>query len=71
MVSLAATAGALFAYPFNYWMARRGFTTWPRQISAGGEAKQAMPSLRSAWWALLLSMVVLVASMGLALATLS
>jgi CubicO group peptidase (beta-lactamase class C family) len=71
MVSLAAMVGALFAYPFNHWMAYRGFITWPGPIEAGGEAKQVMPSLRSAWWALLSSIVVFVASMGLALTTLA
>ena len=71
MISLAATAGALFAYPFNYWLAHRGFLYWPAQIAPDREARLTMPSLRSAWWVLLLSIVVLVASMGLTLTALS
>jgi hypothetical protein len=71
MVSLAAMAGALFAYPFNTWMARRGFTIWPGRIAVDGEARQAMPSLRSAWWALLLSIVLLIASLGLTVQSIS
>lgn len=29
MISLAAMAGALIAYPASYWLSRRGFATWP------------------------------------------
>ena len=71
MVSLAAMAGALFAYPFNYWMARRGFLCWPGRLTVDGEARPAMPSLRSAWWALLLSIVLLIASLGLTVQSIS
>jgi CubicO group peptidase (beta-lactamase class C family) len=71
MVSLAAMAGALVTYPFNYWMARRGFLCWPGRLAIDGEARQAMPSLRSAWWALLLSIVVLIASLGLTVQSIS
>ncbi len=71
MVSLAAMSGVLFAYPFNYWMARRGFLPWPGRIAVDGEARQAMPSLRSAWWALLLSIVLFIASLGLTVQSIS
>jgi CubicO group peptidase (beta-lactamase class C family) len=71
MVSLGAMAGVLFAYPFNTWMARRGFLSWPARIAVDGEARQAMPSLRSAWWALLLSIVLLIASLGLTVQSIS
>jgi CubicO group peptidase (beta-lactamase class C family) len=71
MVSLGAMAGGLFAYPFNTWMARRGFLSWPARIAVDGEARQAMPSLRSAWWALLLSIVLLIASLGLTVQSIS
>lgn len=67
MISMAAMAGALVAYPFNQWMARRGFVIWPGRIAADEEEEQATPSLRSAWWALVLSIAVFVAAMGLAL----
>jgi hypothetical protein len=52
-------------------MARRGFLSWPGRIAVGGEARQAMPSLRSAWWALLLSIVLLIASLGLTVQSIS
>jgi CubicO group peptidase (beta-lactamase class C family) len=70
MVSLSAMAGAIFAYPFNYWLARRGFLIWPGPGAVEGKAGQAMPSLRTAWWALLLSAAVLVGSMALAVSAL-
>jgi CubicO group peptidase (beta-lactamase class C family) len=65
MVSLAAMAGALVAYPFHYWMARRGFLSWHGRISVDDKDRPAVPSLRSAWWALLLSIVLLIGSLGL------
>jgi CubicO group peptidase (beta-lactamase class C family) len=71
MISVAALAGGLVLYPFNFWLARRGFLIWHSRIAAGAETGPAMPSLRSAWWALLLSVATLVASMGLTLAMLS
>jgi CubicO group peptidase (beta-lactamase class C family) len=65
MVSLAAMAAALVAYPFHHWMARRGFLPWAGRISVDDKARPAVPSLRTAWWALLLSIVLLIASLGL------
>ncbi|MGD8794257.1 MAG: serine hydrolase, partial [Anaerolineae bacterium] len=51
LLALAAALGALVAYPFHLWLARRGL--------------EAAPSLRTAWAGLLLSLVLLVASLGL------
>lgn len=71
MISLSATGGAILVCPFNYWMARRGFLVWPGPPLASGEAMKLLPSLRNAWWAVLLSLAVLAASMGLALGALA
>jgi CubicO group peptidase (beta-lactamase class C family) len=71
MISLAAMAGALLAYPINYWLARRGFATWPVAPGEEDGARPGTPSLRSAWWAPLAGIVVLVAALGLALTALS
>jgi hypothetical protein len=74
-VSLGAVTGALIAYPFNLWMARRGFSFWPVQEAATGQSThdsdRVAPSLRSAWGALLLSLVLLVASLGLTIQSLA
>lgn len=48
MVSLAAMVGALVAYPFNYWLARRGSMYVPGRIAVDGGGPRAMPSLHSA-----------------------
>ena len=71
MICLGAMAGALVAYPIGYWLARRGFATWP--VPPGGECgvERGNPSLRSAWWAPLAGIVVLVAALGLAMMAMS
>ncbi|MEJ2209468.1 MAG: DUF4396 domain-containing protein, partial [Anaerolineae bacterium] len=71
MIGTAATAGVLLAYPINYWLARRGFATWPVAPGEDGGDRPGAPSLRSAWWAPLAGIVVLVAALGLALTALS
>ena len=74
-VSLGAVTGALIAYPFNLWMARHGFSFWPVQVTATAESthdsRRVTPSLRSAWGALLFSLVLLVASLGLTIQSLA
>lgn len=71
MISLAAMVGALVAYPFNYWLARRGSLHYPGRIAVDSGERRAMPSLRIASWTLFFSIIVLTAAMGLALATLA
>jgi len=74
-VSMGAVAGALIAYPFNLWMARRGFSFWPVQVTATGQSThdshRVTLSLRSVWGALLFSLVLLVASLGLTIQNLA
>jgi uncharacterized membrane protein len=62
IVGLAALAGALLAYPFHLWLAYRGLDGGVTpQVAVG----RPTPSLRNAWAALLLSVALLVASLGL------
>jgi hypothetical protein len=70
VIVLGALAGALTVYPFNAWMARRGFSWWPAKLFAGREIDReqgavALPCLRHAWGALLLSCVFLAGSIVL------
>ena len=70
VVVLGTLAGSLTVYPFNAWMARRGFSWWPVQSFAGREIEReqgavALPSLRHAWGALLLSCALLAGSIVL------
>ena len=62
IVGLAALAGALVAYPFHLWQARRGLDG---VVVVEGVTSPLTPSLRSAWPVLLLSFALLVASLGL------
>ncbi|MEJ2208878.1 MAG: DUF4396 domain-containing protein [Anaerolineae bacterium] len=62
IVGLAALAGVLLAYPFHLWLTRRGLDG---VIASARVSHPALPSLRSAWPALLLSFALLVASLGL------
>jgi hypothetical protein len=76
LFSLAAIASVVIIYPFNAWMVRRGFSVWPIRVVVGRAFAQekdsmAMPSLRNAWGALLLSFVLLIASLGLTMLSLS
>jgi hypothetical protein len=74
--SLAAIAGAILVYPFNAWMSSRGLSIWPIRVVFGKVLAQdedtvATPTLRNAWGALALSAVLLVASIGLTMLSLS
>jgi hypothetical protein len=64
VISLSAIAGVLTVYPFNAYMARRGFYSSPVQSFAGGEITReentmVLTSLRNVWGALLLSFALL------------
>jgi dienelactone hydrolase len=70
IIALTATAGAVLLFPYTAWMTHRGFTLWPGRQAAGeatGDLDRAvvLPSLRSTWWVLLLSIALLAASIGL------
>jgi hypothetical protein len=64
LVVLGALAGALVVYPFNLWLAHRGFQVWPFQGTAGEE--YPVPTLRTAWATLLVGLGVLAASIAFA-----
>ncbi len=68
MMSVAAIVGSLALCPFNVWIARRKFTSWPIWLTAGQDTSgetAALPSLQSTWAVLLLSFVLFVGSLGL------
>jgi hypothetical protein len=56
----AAFAGALTVYPLNLWMAYRRFQIWPFQVIP--EKSTSLPTLRNAWWVLLVSLTALAAA---------
>jgi hypothetical protein len=65
--SLVATAGALFTYPYNAWMIRRGFHVWPIRTSIDRsltleDGLLAIPTIRNAWVVLVLSIVIILTS---------
>jgi len=75
LFSMATIAGAIVLHPFNLWMARRGITVWPVRVVVGaaagrGQESVVTPSLRDAWWVLLLSIALLIASLGLTMLSL-
>ena len=70
VIVLGAFAGALTVYPFNVYMARRGFCFWRCRFFAGekiAREKNSMVliSLRNAWGVLLLSFSVLIGAIVL------
>lgn len=71
MMSTAAVAGAIVVFPFNYWLAHRGRLFWPGPVARAGEPVPTMLTLRHGWWALLLSPVVLAASLAFTFTTLA
>lgn len=60
LFGLAAFAGALTVYPLNLWMAYRRFQIWPFQVILGKST--SLPTLRNAWWVLLVSLTALAAA---------
>lgn len=63
-VFITALIGFITSYPFNLWMTRKGFTSWPGIPAVEGR-NAAVPSLRKTWAALLLSFLLLVLANGL------
>jgi hypothetical protein len=55
---LAAFAGALAVYSLYLWMAHRGFWIWP--VQSRDDGPPPLPSLRTAWGALLASLIALI-----------
>ncbi len=65
IVLLVALAGAAAIYLYKLWLAQRGHVVWPaRRSNPGGSTGDVTgtPSLRDTWGALLLSVVLLIAS---------
>jgi CubicO group peptidase (beta-lactamase class C family) len=60
---LAALIGALIVFPLHLWMVHRGFQAWP--FGATQEGHPLLPTLGSAWGALLVSLVVMVAMISI------
>ena len=72
MIILASFAGALAVYPYNYWLARRGYRVGPRVTAEQDETapeEKTAPMLRKVWWAVPLGIVVLIASLGLTISS--
>jgi hypothetical protein len=67
------TVGGLFALiPLNSVLNRRGFDIWPvaATIQDGAESVGLrLPTLRDSWWMLLVTLVIMVAVIGLAAST--
>jgi len=67
-ISIAGLAGAIVLYPFNLWMAHRRYGNWTIYLSVFPDAsgKEFLsPGIRNAWGALLVSVGLLVGSLGL------
>ena len=62
LFSFGAIVGAILAYPFNLWMARRGYGVWPGGAVASEELK--LPTVREAWKVLLLGIFIFILSLG-------
>lgn len=63
-------------YPFSYWMVQRGFNIWPRGQDKGDDIEitgyeKRMPTLREAWAALLLALVLFITLFGFLVSILS
>jgi hypothetical protein len=60
-------AGALVLYPYNVWLARRGFCASPGWLARRGRGARTerAPTWRNAWGALLLGIALLAGSVGL------
>jgi len=69
MISLVAIAGAVLLYPFHIWMCRRGFgsvlITFRPTEKVDKEQAINTPNLRNVWYALVISIALLLASIGL------
>jgi hypothetical protein len=64
-MSLTGLAGGLVLFPFNLWLARRGMSYWPGGTDNGDTVP--LPTLRNTWAALPLSILFLVAALGMTL----
>jgi hypothetical protein len=69
MISLVAIAGAVLLYPFHIWMCRRGFgsvlITFRPTEKVDKEQAINTPNLRNVWYVLVISIALLLASIGL------
>ncbi len=64
MIWFVALAGALVLLPLHLWMSRRGYSRVPARATAGESGGQ-WPTLRNAWGALLTTLGILIAAVGL------
>lgn len=69
MMTACSIAGAVVIYPFSFWMARRKLDYWPVQAVYGREIRpegdgRRLPTLRDAWGALLLGLIVFIGIFG-------
>jgi len=66
-ITLMAMAGLVLVYLYDVWVAHRGFAGWPgrrpAEATAAGPYAVTVPTIRNAWWVLLLSIVLLIASL--------
>jgi CubicO group peptidase (beta-lactamase class C family) len=66
-IALMAMAGLVMVYLYDVWAARRGFAGWPgrwtAEATAAGSHTVTVPTMGQAWWVLLLSIALLVASL--------
>lgn len=65
LFSFGAIMGAIVAYPFNLWMARRGYCVWPGdEVASEGQEQVKLPVVREAWRVLLLGIFLFLLSLG-------
>jgi hypothetical protein len=76
MMTACGIAGGLVVYPYSLWLARRNLDFWPVMKVEGQEIEitadeRRLPTLRNAWAALLLSLIVFIAVFGALVVSLS
>jgi CubicO group peptidase (beta-lactamase class C family) len=76
MMTTCGIVGAVVVYPFSFWMSRRKLDFWPVKQIERNETELAgfdkrLPSLRDAWGALLLGLILLIAIFGFLIMSLS
>lgn len=76
MMTACGIVGVVVVYPFSIWMARRNLDFWPVKRVDEYETEPAgidkrLPTLRDAWGALLLGLIVLTAIFGFLIISLS
>jgi hypothetical protein len=70
MLSLISVVNLLAQFPVNYWLVRRGIFAL-RFSNSSGRTQQDIPSIRNAWPALAVSVVIVVGALGLTISQLT